>query len=123
MRGGTSGPDRYAAGLVRRADARERERSTRRQELRARASAIAERLRDRWGNEVRVFLFGSVTDPDLYHLGSDLDIAVKGLGPSQYWQAWGDVEALAGDAALDFVRLEGASESLQKRVLREGEQL
>jgi hypothetical protein len=75
------------------------------------------------GEEVRVFLFGSVGDPDLYRLDSDLDLAVQGLSPEDFWEAWRVVESCATAARLNLVRLETAGEPLRERILREGELL
>jgi uncharacterized protein len=113
----------HAAELVRRAELREAERQRRREDLRRGAKCAAERIRCRWGEAVRVFLFGSVADPDLYHLDSDLDLAVQGLSPEEYWAAWQEVEGCAGAARVDLVRLETAGESLRERIRREGELL
>jgi predicted nucleotidyltransferase len=113
----------HATELVRRAGVQEAERQRRREDLRRRARSAAERIHGRWGRGVRVFLFGSVRDPDLFSLESDLDLAVHGLSPEEYWDAWAEIEICGGDARMDFVRVESASESLRERITREGELL
>lgn len=115
--------DHYIRGYVRRADAREAERSARWRELRERAAAIARSLRETYGERVRVVLFGSITDADRTVAASDIDIAVEGLSPSEYWDAWRRVEPLAGDARLDFIRLEGAGQALRRAIESEGEEI
>ncbi|MGH7562960.1 MAG: nucleotidyltransferase family protein [Gemmatimonadota bacterium] len=113
----------YAESYVRRAVARERERLDRRQDLEARAKAIAEWLRQRYGKRVRVLLFGSLVDPDRFAPGSDIDLAVEGLSPTEYWEAWGLAEERADDASLDFVRMESASRGLREVIRAEGREL
>ena len=78
----------YTRAYVRRAEACEAERRARCADLEDRARRIARSLRERFGGRVKVFLFGSLTDPDRFAHDSDIDLAVEGLSPTEYWDAW-----------------------------------
>ena len=84
---------------------------------------MAAALRSEVGPHARVYLFGSLLDIDRFHGGSDIDLAVEGLAPAEYWAAWRVVEDLADGASVDLVRLETAAEALQRVVGEEGEAL
>lgn len=111
----------YIRAYERRADAREAERLQRFERLRERAAAIARSLREAYG--ARVVLFGSLLDRDHLAPNADIDLAVEGLSPSEYWEAWEGVERFAGDARLDFIRLEWAPPGLQELIREEGVEL
>lgn len=66
----------------------------------------------------RVVLFGSLLSGEL-HERSDLDLAVAGLPPDQYWRALDTVSQKAG-IAVDLIRLEEATGPLAERISREG---
>lgn len=68
-------------------------------------------------------LLGSVLDPDRFRTDSDLDLAIGGLEPEEYWEAWRIVEPLAEGTRIDLIRLETAAERLRQSVLAEGEEL
>ncbi len=54
------------------------------------ARKAADLLRKRYGvNRIRVF--GSLVHKDNFHPGSDVDLAVEGLKPSDYWKALASV--------------------------------
>jgi len=63
---------------------------TRDQELHARAwdvaRAAARLLRERY-QVTRVRAFGSLVHPERFHRDSDVDLAVEGLPPDDYWDA------------------------------------
>lgn len=112
----------YGHAYVLRAERREAERLRRHQETCVRARRVARMLRARYGEELRVYLFGSALDADRFRLGSDLDLAVAGLTPSEYWEAWRESEQIAG-SSLDFVHLDHVSAPLRRRIVEEGQQL
>lgn len=112
-----------ARAYRRRAEAREAERVTRYEALRHQARRMAARLREVFGPRVRVYLIGSVRDLDRFRTDSDIDLAVEGLDPAEYWQAWSIVEALAEATGVDLIRLETAANSLRESVQIEGEEL
>lgn len=82
-----------------------------------RLSDIVRRLVDTFG-VTKVVLFGSLLTGEL-HDGSDLDLAVKGLAPAEYWRAI-DVATETAGIPVDLVRLEEARDSLTERIQREG---
>lgn len=67
----------------------------------------------------RVLVFGSVARGDATD-ESDLDLAVEGLPPAEYFEAMARAAAAAG-RPVDLVRLEEARPTLRDRILFEGE--
>jgi predicted nucleotidyltransferase len=51
---------------------------------------------------------------------SDVDLAVEGLAPKDYWQAWRMVEEIIGDRSVDLVEIEAAPGSLWQAIERDG---
>ncbi|MQA92444.1 MAG: hypothetical protein GEU90_19825 [Gemmatimonas sp.] len=113
----------YAVELVRQAHRREAERVRQYEQRRRRAHEIAQALRAEYGEHLCVYLFGSLLDLERYRLDSDLDLAVIGLTPDNYWDAWARAEAFAGDVELDFVRFETAAEPLRRHIRDQGQVL
>jgi predicted nucleotidyltransferase len=66
----------------------------------------------------RVLLFGSVV-AEGFSLESDIDLAVSGLEPDRYFEAWSALSQ-ASDFAVDLVVLETASDSLRTVALSQG---
>lgn len=112
-----------ALAYRRRADAREGERLKRYKALRSLARRTATELHRAFGPDVRVYLFGSLLDLDRFHGESDIDLAVEGLGPAEFWEAWRTVDSIAKGAIVDLVRLETAADSLRACIRTEGEEL
>ncbi len=67
----------------------------------------------------RVYLFGSINQPDKFRADSDIDVAVEGLAEGDYFPA---LAALNNRTQfwVDLVTLENAPKSLEERVRREG---
>lgn len=61
----------------------------------------------------KVVLFGSITCLDRIHDRSDVDLAVWGLNPQDYFRAVGQLLALHPDIAVDLVEIETASPRLR----------
>lgn len=114
---------RTANAYRRRAEAREAERAKRHAALRHQAQRMATRLHEVFGSRARVYLLGSVLDPERFRTDSDLDLAVGGLEPAEYWEAWRIIEPLAEGTQIDLIRLETAAKTLRASVLAEGEEL
>lgn len=112
-----------ARAYRRRAEAREAERLARREALSQRARRMAARLHDVFGPDVRIYLLGSVRDLDRFRLDSDIDLAVEGLDPAEYWEAWRVVESLAERTAVHLIRLETAADSFREVIRADGEEL
>jgi uncharacterized protein len=64
----------------------------------------------------KVFVFGSRRHEELFHLKSDIDLAVLGLDEKHYYRAQGQLLALDPEFGIDLIRLEDVSESLKKKI-------
>lgn len=83
------------------------------------AMCCATVLRHRFGAR-RVIPFGSVVGVGTWHAGSDLDLAVEGIAPEQFFRAWAALrEMLPPGLEVDLVDLEHAGEALRARILGE----
>jgi predicted nucleotidyltransferase len=81
------------------------------------AARCANLLQERFGAK-RVIPFGSVVGHGTWHSGSDLDLAVEGVAPEQFFRAWSMLrELLPPGLDVDLVALEQASEGLRARIL------
>jgi predicted nucleotidyltransferase len=89
------------------------------QEARDLAMRCATILRQRFGAK-HVIPFGSVVRDGAWHSGSDLDLAVEGIAPEQFYTAWAAVrEILPPGLDVDLVDLAHAGEALRARILGE----
>lgn len=112
----------YRATCRRRDEAdRRRQREARRTGLRA-ARRAADLLRGRFGAE-RVVLFGSLARQEALSPHSDIDLAVAGLSPAEYYRAVARVQRVAGTRTVDLVRCEQCPPSLRTRIDTEGRPL
>ncbi|HUF50807.1 MAG TPA: nucleotidyltransferase domain-containing protein [Longimicrobiales bacterium] len=118
--------DEYVTGQVARVERRERMRQVRLTRLRTAARAAAEALRDRYGEGITVYMFGSVADEGRFRLDSDLDLAVTGVEPERYYEAWSIAEAAAraaGSDCVDLVALDDAPAWLVEEIVSRGVEL
>lgn len=90
----------YCRTAQRREQRRRQVLETRRQSAQEVAQAAAQLLRDRFGAS-RVVLFGSVLTAD-FHEASDIDLAVWGIAPADYFAAVGWLQGLS-EFAIDLV--------------------
>ena len=110
----------YVAGWKRRISAEEEHRYKRRQDARAAADRCAQILCENYGVKT-VYLFGSLTNPALFHERSDIDVVVEGLPDSLYFKALAELwRQLPRGLELDLIPFEDADPELRKRVLEEG---
>jgi predicted nucleotidyltransferase len=79
-------------------------------------------LKSRFGVR-RVVIFGSLAHAAWFIPDSDVDLAVEGLAPKDFWQAWRIVEEIISDRPVDLIELEAASESLRRAIKRHGIEL
>jgi predicted nucleotidyltransferase len=79
-------------------------------------------LKTRFGAR-RVILFGSLTDPAWFTSAADVDLAVEGLSPEVFWQAWRLVEDIIDDRPVDLVEIETAKPSLLQAIQQYGIEL
>lgn len=71
----------------------------------------------------RVVLFGSLAHATWYMADSDIDLAVEGLAPEHYWQAWELVEEIVQERPVDLIDIELAGDSLRQAIDRHGIEL
>ncbi|WP_027369830.1 nucleotidyltransferase family protein [Desulfovermiculus halophilus] len=63
-----------------------------------------------------VAVFGSLVHPELFHLRSDIDLAVWGLQERLYLQAVARVTSLDPDISVDLIAIEESSQSLREHI-------
>jgi len=92
---------------------------------RAEAARLAEQcarmLVEQFGAQ-RVIPFGSVVGESPWHSRSDIDLAVEGLDPQLYFQAWAALDGLLLPGhyiEIDLIELESAPLELRARILGE----
>lgn len=83
------------------------------------ARQLAALLRHDFGAE-RVVLFGSLTDRELFHDRSDIDLAAWGIPEKDYLKAVAAVTGFTPTFQVDLARMEEASERLHNVVAEEG---
>lgn len=69
-----------------------------------------------------VVLFGSLLHRERFHLSSDIDLAVRGLDPLEYFTAVAKLQDLS-PFKIDLVRLERCKPSLAAVIATEGKPL
>jgi uncharacterized protein len=83
------------------------------------AKKAAEILKKEFGAQ-QVAVFGSIAQKELYHLRSDIDIAVWGLDEKKIHRAIAKLLELEPSQRIDLVRIEDARDSLQSVINQEG---
>ncbi len=68
----------------------------------------------------KVFVFGSLLNEELFHLRSDIDLAVLGLDEKHYYRAQGQLLALDPEFEIDLILMEDAPKSLKEKIDSEG---
>jgi len=68
----------------------------------------------------KVFVFGSLLNEELFHLKSDINLAVLGLDEKHYYRAQGQLLALDPEFGIDLILMEDVSESLKEKIESEG---
>lgn len=79
----------------------------------------ADLLRSQFKAE-KVVVFGSLTNRELFHLRSDIDLAVWGLSDEQCWRAWGVLLDLSPEFSVDLVNVETAPERICRTIETKG---
>jgi len=74
-------------------------------------------------NVEKIVLFGSVVNPKLFHSRSDVDIAVWGLNPKQYFLAQAKLLEIDSEISVDLIDFEFTSPTMQEVILRDGKPL
>ena len=113
-------PDEYVAGWKRRLSADKARRNIRVQEAASAAQECAHLLYENYGVS-KVYLFGSLNDPERFHDRSDIDLVVDGLPPRLYFKALAELwRLLPPGMQLDLIPFEDADSELHERVVKEG---
>lgn len=79
------------------------------------ARAAAELLKSRY-HSTRVVVFGSLTEVDRFHSWSDVDLAVWGLAPSDYFEAVARVLDIGSDIKVDLIMAERCKPYLREAI-------
>ena len=111
--------DTYKATAVHRWKREQQQLSLKYDQIWVLAKKAAQLLKKQFGVQ-KVMAFGSITQKDLYHLYSDLDIAVWGLDERHYYRAVAKLLELDPDERVDLVRIEDAGNSLRDVIHQEG---
>ena len=98
----------------------ERERRIRRAWVVARQAASL--LKERFGAR-QVVLYGSLARRDFFHRRSDIDLAVAGIAPRDFWRAWSALDRLDSRFEIDLMDMEDLSPALRLQIEREGVEL
>lgn len=110
----------YVAGWDRRLKADKERRHRRAREAVAAAHKCAHLLYEKYGVH-KVYLVGSLTEPEAFHDRSDIDLVVEGLPPELYFKALAELwRCLPPGVELDLIPFEDADPELHKRLLEEG---
>jgi predicted nucleotidyltransferase len=83
------------------------------------ARKAAKLLKDRYGVD-RVRVFGSLVQERRFHPGSDIDLAVEGLKPADYWEALTSVMFLDDHVSIEMVDQAMCRPEIWSAVEREG---
>lgn len=79
-------------------------------------------LKEEYGAE-KVAVFGSLVHPGLFHLRSDIDLAVWGMDERYFYRVVSKLNTLAADFSVDLVAVEHVSKRLRQIVEQEGKLL
>ena len=110
----------YVAGWRRRLSADKVRRNMRVQEALSAAQRCAHLLYENYGVR-KVYLFGSLNEPERFHDRSDIDLVVDGLPPNLYFKAVAELwRLLPPGMELDLIPFEDAYSNLRERVVEEG---
>lgn len=67
-----------------------------------------------------VYLIGSLLDIDLFHQGSDIDIAVEGIKAKDYLSAWIDLEKIAQEHSFHLIDINEISAEFKEKIHKQG---
>jgi uncharacterized protein len=112
----------FGATMRRRAAADARRLDQRRDAAWSVARQAADLLFERYG-ATRVLAFGSLADGAHFSAHSDIDLAARGLAPSDHYAALGRLLALSPDFEFDLVDLDTCPAELLGAILAGGMQL
>jgi predicted nucleotidyltransferase len=85
------------------------------------AKSVANELINRFGSK-KVLLFGSLARGDFNHW-SDIDLAVEGIPPGNYYKAVAFASGFSSVWNVDILDLDDCTEALRDIILQEGVEL
>ena len=85
------------------------------------AKCIADELSSRFGSK-KILLFGSLAHGS-FNKWSDIDLAVCGIPPADYYKAVAFASGFSSEWKVDLVDVEDCSEALREIILKEGIEL
>ncbi|HHW03164.1 MAG TPA: nucleotidyltransferase domain-containing protein [Thermoanaerobacterales bacterium] len=83
------------------------------------AKQIAYLLRQKYGAN-KVWVFGSLTNKEMFNQWSDIDIAVEGIPSEYYYKAVAEVISFSQEYKIDIVDVFECSPLMQENIQREG---
>ena len=72
---------------------------------------------------IQHILFGSLARESWFTADSDVDLAVEGLSPEDYWPAGRMIETIIVDRMVDLIEIESAGEALREVIEKDGVEL
>jgi len=85
-------------------------------------SQAANKLKQKYSIR-KIILFGSLAHKAWFNEKSDVDLAVEGLSPNNYLQAWREIEDIITDSKIDFVDMSEISDPIKNIINSEGIEL
>ena len=79
------------------------------------ARQAATLLKDRY-SALRVIVFGSLAHGAWFHERSDIDLAVEGVAPDDFFPAWAALDHLDSPFEIDLLRYESAPPRLKQSI-------
>jgi|GEM_PF-3400313 len=83
------------------------------------ANKMAERLYQYY-HVKNVYLIGSLLNIELFHQGSDIDIAVEGIQAIDYLSAWIDLEKIAQEQSFHLIDMNDISPEFKEKIQKHG---
>ena len=109
----------YRATARRRAEQERQAQLQRAERAQGAAYEAARLLKEKFGAR-RVILFGSLARSDYFHLRSDIDLAVEGVSPQNFWRAWAALDTVDPEFEFDLIDIETAPAALRQQIEQEG---
>ena len=86
------------------------------------AHLAAETLRREFGAS-EIFVFGSLARHEGFTLWSDIDLAVRGIPPSRFFEAVGAVTGLSAEFKIDLIDLDSCTPAMRLSIETRGKAL
>ncbi len=72
-------------------------------------------LKERFGAR-RVVVFGSLAHGAWFHARSDIDLAVEGIPPEDFFRAWAALDHIESPFEIDLIACEHAPERMRQAI-------